>query len=82
MNSPLSRDPKEAHMGQSEHAPLAGVGCEHPDVQVCPSDGRRAIACFTCGRLFGWLNDEGFMVAYNPPDVPRRFRAATDEELD
>jgi hypothetical protein len=40
--------------------------CKHPDVRCAEHDGRRAIACFVCGRLFCNLSDDDYAVAYNP----------------
>jgi hypothetical protein len=46
--------------------------CEHPDVRADRSEAHRtAIACFKCGRLFGWLSPEEVFVAFNPSYLRR-----------
>jgi hypothetical protein len=41
--------------------------CMHLNsVKFAEHDGRRCLACFECGRLFGWLDDADRFVAFNP----------------
>lgn len=41
--------------------------CSHLDaIKLAEQDGRRALACFECGRLFGWLDQHERFVAFNP----------------
>ena len=42
------------------------AGCEHPDIRTSPLSERTAIACFKCGRLFGYLYEDEVFVAFNP----------------
>lgn len=50
------------------------VKCSHlGHIKICSNDagalrptGQRAIACFECGRLFGWLDVNEHMTAFNP----------------
>lgn len=43
--------------------------CEHPDIQLS-EDVPGALACFSCGRLFGFLRDDGTFRAFNPSEEP------------
>lgn len=41
--------------------------CAHEDIRAwsLKDENRTAVACFKCGRLFGWLRGEEFL-AHNP----------------